>query len=173
VRHLFAILITVTCLLTGTAAAAQTVVGMVRAVYDGDTILLATQRQSRLKIRLYGVDAPETGKGGQPGQRFAGVARRTLMYKLMGRQVSAEIRETDQYNRAVAVIRYQGRDINAEMIAEGMAWAYRRYLQAPYASEYLAAENTARNRRQGLWRDPKPVPPWEFRLGGRKGRGRR
>ena len=77
----------------------------------------------------------------------------------MGKKVSAEIIDVDQYQRAVAVIRYAGRDINREMVAEGMAWAYRRYLQGPYASEYLDAENRARARRAGLWRDANPRPP--------------
>jgi endonuclease YncB( thermonuclease family) len=137
--------------------------GVVRAVYDGDTILLATREESRLKVRLYGIDAPETAKPDSPGQPFGTIAKRTLMYKIMGRQVSAEIVDIDQYQRAVAIIRYAGRDINREMAAEGMAWAYRHYLEGAYASEYIGAENRARSRRAGLWRDANPQPPWEFR----------
>jgi endonuclease YncB( thermonuclease family) len=49
------------------------------------------------------------------------------------------------------------------MVAEGMAWSYRQYLQGPYASEYLDAEERARSSRTGLWRDTNPRPPWEFR----------
>jgi len=149
--------------------AARTIEGVVRAVYDGDTILLATREESRLKVRLYGIDAPETPKPDTPGQPFGAVARRTLMYKIMGRQVSAELIDIDQYKRAVAVIRYNGRDINREMTAEGMAWAYRQYLQGPYASEYIGAENRARSRRAGFWRDANPRPPWEFRQAGKRG----
>lgn len=85
------------------------------------------------------------------------------MYKIMGRQVSAEIVDNDQYQRAVAIIRYGGRDINREMVSEGMAWAYRQYLAGPYASEYIGSEDVARARHKGLWRDPNPQPPWEFR----------
>lgn len=143
--------------------AARTIEGVVRAVYDGDTILLATREESRLKVRLYGIDAPETAKPDTPGQPFGAIAKRTLMYKIMGRQVSAEIIDIDQYRRAVAVIRYAGRDINLEMTAEGMAWAYRHYLQEPYTSEYIAAENQARSKRAGIWREVNPQPPWEFR----------
>ncbi|BCS55896.1 thermonuclease family protein [Geobacter sp. SVR] len=157
-------------LLAGDACAGRIIVGMVRAVYDGDTVLLATREQSRLKVRLYGIDAPETAKPDQPAQPFGAVAKRTLMYKIMGRQVSAEIVDTDQYNRAVAVIRYAGRDINREMVAEGMAWAYRQFLQGPYASEYLSSEESARARHKGLWRDPNPLPPWEFRQALKGGR---
>ena len=166
------LLLTLCALLLLTAAdgqAGRTIEGVVRAVYDGDTLLLATREESRLKVRLYGIDAPETAKPDQPGQPFGTISKRTLMYKIMGRQVSAEIIDIDQYKRAVAVIRYGGRDINREMAAEGMAWAYRQYLQGPYASEYIAAESRARSRRAGLWRDANPQPPWEFRQAGKKG----
>ncbi|HEY3309064.1 MAG TPA: thermonuclease family protein [Desulfuromonadaceae bacterium] len=147
----------------GNCLAARTVEGVVRKVYDGDTILLATREESRLKLRLYGIDAPETVKPGQEGQPFGEVSKRTLMYKIMGRSISAEIVDIDQYHRAVAVIRYSGRDINREMVAEGLAWAYRQYLQGAYTSEYITAEESARARHKGLWRDANPTPPWEFR----------
>jgi endonuclease YncB( thermonuclease family) len=150
-------------LLTGTACAGRTVEGVVRAVYDGDTVLLATREESRLKVRLYGIDAPETNKPDTPGQPFGDISRRTLMFKIMGRRVTAEIVDIDQYKRAVAVIIYQGRDINLEMVAEGMAWAYRHYLQGAYASEYIGAEERARSQRTGIWRKSNPLPPWEFR----------
>ncbi len=150
-------------LTNGEVLAGPVVEGMVRAVYDGDTILLATRAQSRFKVRLYGIDAPEAGGPDSPGQPFGGVARRTLMFKIMGREVSAEVVESDEYRRAVAVIRYSGRDINREMLSEGMAWAYRRYLSGPYASDYIEAEYQARASHRGLWRSANPVPPWEFR----------
>ncbi|HIJ95065.1 MAG TPA: nuclease [Desulfuromonadales bacterium] len=147
----------------GDASAGRVVTGVVRAVYDGDTVLLATREESRLKIRLYGIDAPETRKPDQPGQPFGDDSKRALMKKIIGRQVSAEIIDVDQYKRVVAVIRFAGRDINREMVSEGMAWAYRQYLHAPYASEYIGRESRARSQRTGLWRDSKPLPPWEYR----------
>ncbi len=143
--------------------AGQTIEGIVRAVYDGDTILLATRQENRMKVRLYGIDAPETTKPGQAGQPFSTASKRTLMYKIMGRQVSIEIMDSDSYKRTVAIVRYAGRDINREMVYEGMAWAYRQYLLPPYASAYIDTEQSARNRHKGIWRDPNPTPPWEFR----------
>ncbi len=150
-------------LLTCSAYAGRMVEGMVKAVYDGDTILLTTREESRLKVRLYGIDAPETKKPDQPGQPYGEISKRTLMYKIMGRRVTAEIIDIDPYKRAVAVIRYSGKDINREMVAEGLAWAYRQYLQGPYESEYINEETRARSRRAGLWRESNPQPPWEFR----------
>jgi endonuclease YncB( thermonuclease family) len=147
----------------GEVHAGSKVAGFVKAVYDGDTVLLATRNNNRLKVRLYGIDAPETRKPDKLGQPFGDVAKRTLMYKVMGRQVSAEIIDKDQYDRSVAVLRYQGRDINREMVSEGLAWAYRQYLDGAYVSEYIGAEEQARRIRKGLWRDNNPLPPWEFR----------
>ena len=169
-KILIAILLQVV-LLAGTANAGRTIEGMVRAVYDGDTLLLTTRREGRLKVRLYGVDAPETRKPDKPGQPYGDISKRTLMYKIMGRRVTAEIVDIDQYKRAVAVVRYEGRDINREMVTEGLAWAYRQYLQGPYESEYIDSESRARSRRVGLWRESNPQPPWEFR-NGHKGRGK-
>ena len=156
-------LCTLLLLAAGDCHAGRRVDGVVRAVYDGDTLVLVTRESSRLKIRLYGIDAPETAKPDKPGQPYGEAAKRALLSKVMGKQVSAEIVDVDQYQRAVAVIRCAGRDINREIVAEGLAWAYRQYLQGPYASEYLAAENSARSRRLGLWQDANPQPPWEFR----------
>lgn len=167
-------LIVILCVLSlaSNASAGRIIEGMVKAVYDGDTVLLATREESRLKVRLYGIDAPETRKPDKPGQPYGEVAKRTLMYKIMGRRVTAEIMDIDQYKRAVAIIRYDGKDINREMVAEGMAWAYRQYLQGgPYESEYSNREAWAHSHRAGLWRESHPQPPWEFR-NGQKGKGK-
>ncbi len=163
-KIVFTILVQI-LLLSNIAFAGRTVQGLVKAVYDGDTVVLLTREESRLKVRLYGIDAPETNKPNKPGQPYGDISKRTLMYKIMGRRVTAEIMDIDQYKRAVAVIRYEGKDINREMVSEGMAWAYRQYLSGAYASEYIDAESLARSRRAGLWQESNPRPPWEFRNG--------
>lgn len=71
--------------------------------------------------------------------------------------------DLDRYRRAVSVVRLGQRGINQEMVREGFAWAYRRYLERPYASEYIEAEEVARRERRGLWLLGNPQPPWEFR----------
>lgn len=161
--RLLPIIFTLILLTAADCPAGRIIEGVVRSVYDGDTLLLATRQEGRFKLRLYGIDAPETAKPDKPGQPYGDAARRALQSKILGRQVSVEVIETDQYQRVVAVIRYAGRDINREMVSEGMAWAYRHYLQGAYASEYIGAESRARALRSGLWRDANPQPPWEFR----------
>lgn len=150
-------------LLTAVPAYAESLRGMVKSVYDGDTVALVGRGIGRVKVRLYGIDAPETRKPERPGQPFGEQAKRVLMYKLLGREVTADVVEKDSYGRIVAVIRLAGKDVNAEMVAEGMAWAYRYHLVAPYASTYIRLEEQARLQRRGLWRDTSPQPPWEFR----------
>ena len=68
-------------------------------------------------------------------------------------------------NRVVASVS-SGRRTRLDQIETGMAWHYKRYEreQLPeHRVAYARAEGAARAERRGLWRDPKPVPPWEFR----------
>lgn len=159
-------------LLVCTGASAETIHGMVRAVYDGDTISLASRSSGRVTVRLYGIDAPETKKPDRNGQQFGDISRRMLMFKIMGKAVTVDVKDRDQYNRVVGVVRLNGADINALMVREGMAWAYRRYLEGGYASEYISLEEQARRQRAGLWRQGNPQPPWEFRNGTGSGKKR-
>lgn len=157
-------------LITVLPASAETLRGMVKAVHDGDTVVLVGRGTGRVTVRLYGVDAPETRKPDSSGQPFGGQAKRVLMFKVLGKEVAAEVQDRDQYGRVVAVLQLAGRDINAEMVTEGMAWAYRQFLNGPYASRYILLEEQARRQRRGLWRDNNPQPPWEFRRGQKKRR---
>lgn len=148
----------------------RVVEGKVVKVSDGDTIQVVTVDGTKLKSRLYGIDAPETpkvnrrtGKVNKPGQPYGEEAERALAQKIAGKTVRLEIMDIDQYKRMVGRIILDGRDINREMVREGWAWAYKRYLQSPYASEYIGAEKQARAARLGLWQQGNPQPPWEFR----------
>lgn len=144
--------------------------GIVSKVSDGDTVQVQDALGTRVKVRLYGIDAPETekrnrktGRVSNQGQPFGVEAFQALKGKIGGQRVTVEVRDIDRYRRAVSVVRLAKRDINQEMVREGFAWAYRQYLERPYASEYLQAEEEARRERRGLWRQGNPQPPWEFR----------
>lgn len=144
--------------------------GKVVKVSDGDTVQVVTADGTKLKSRLYGIDAPETPKGNhrngkvnKPGQPYGEEAERALAQKIAGKAIRLEIMDIDQYKRMVSRIILNGRDINQEMVREGWAWAYKQYLQSPYASEYIGAEKQARAARLGLWQQGNPQPPWEFR----------
>ncbi|WP_236015015.1 thermonuclease family protein [Geomonas anaerohicana] len=139
-------------------------------VSDGDTVQVQDVLGTKVKVRLYGIDAPETekrnrrtGRISKPGQPFGEEAFQALKGKIGGQRVTVEVRDVDRYRRAVSVLRLGGWDVNQEMVREGFAWAYRQYLDRPYASEYIRAEEEARREGRGLWREGNPQPPWEFR----------
>lgn len=148
----------------------RTIEGIVTKVSDGDTINVTDPVGSKLKIRLYGVDAPETEKSNKrtghvskPGQPYGDEAWKALDRKIYRKRVKVDVMDIDRYRRAVSVVWLDGRNINKEMVAEGWAWAYRQYLDRPHASEYIQAEEMARDKMLGLWQQNNPQPPWEFR----------
>lgn len=112
-------------------------------VSDGDTVQVQDALGTKVKVRLYGIDAPKTekrnrrtGRVSKPGQPYGEEAFQALKGKIGGQRVTVEVRDIDRYRPAVAVVRLRNRDINQDMVREGFAWAYRQYLDRPYASEY-------------------------------------
>ena len=123
-------------------------------VVDGDTIHVRDGQGTR-KIRLHGIDAPETS---QPYGKAAG---RKLDRLIGGGKVQVLSMDTDRYGRTVAKIYHGDRYIIEEMVRQGYAWWYERYARSEF--KLRSAENEARNAKRGLWQDQDPVPPWEFR----------
>ena len=123
-------------------------------VYDGDTIEVMAGGPSSLRVRLHAIDAPEKG------QPFSNVARKRTRELTEGKRVRVEVRDRDQYDRLVARIYVDGTDLSEQLIREGLAWHYTRY-----SSEIALgkAQREARKAHRGLWQDPDPEPPWEFR----------
>jgi micrococcal nuclease len=148
----------------------RTVEGVVVKVTDGDTIKVETSERTILRVRLYGIDAPETekysrrtGRISKAGQPYGEEAYRALESRILGKKVKVDIIDIDRYKRMVGIVYLDSGDINLEMVKKGWAWAYREYLKGSYASEYLDAEKEARAKKLGLWKQANPQPPWEFR----------
>ena len=172
-RLAFYLLLLASLVLIGNAYAKdpiRTIEGIVSKVSDGDTIHVTDNLGTKVKVRLYGIDAPETqkpnkktGRISKPGQPYGEEAFQALKSKIYRQQVKLEIMDIDQYKRSVGIVWLNGKNINQEMVAEGYAWAYGQYLDRPHASEYIEAEEQARSRKLGLWKQNNPQPPWEFR----------
>ena len=116
------------------------------------------------RIRLYGVDAPETEQSylaGRARWTCGNRAKRDLARHIDARSVTCDERDRDRYGRVVAVCRHAGRDVNAWLVAQGWALAYRRYSGA-----YVDEEEAARAARRGVWRG-EFVAPWDWRRGER------
>jgi endonuclease YncB( thermonuclease family) len=144
-------------LLACTAQAAE-FRGRVVGVTDGDTLTVLHDSRAE-KVRLNGIDTPEQG---QPYSQRAKQATASLAMKQL---VTVQVRTLDRYGRTVADVRLpDGRLLNEVLVRAGYAWWFRRYSADP---RLATAEAEARAARVGLWADPLPVPPWEWRATGR------
>ena len=123
-------------------------------VTDGDTITVL-DGTTPVKVRLNGIDSPEKG------QPFGARAKQLTSKLAFGIDVTVRPLGRDRYGRVLGeVILPDGRVLNRELVAAGMAWHYARYSK----DETLARlERQARKGRVGLWSKPRPVAPWEFR----------
>lgn len=134
-----------------------TLLCLVIAISDGDTLKArcgdpGAYRQ--LTIRLAEIDAPEKA---QPyGQR----SRQHLADLCFQTQAAVRPISQDRYGRTVARVECRGQDASLEQARSGMAWAYTRFLTDP---EIKRLEESARAAGLGLWADPAPVPPWDWR----------
>jgi micrococcal nuclease len=143
------------------AAGAQQPVlsGTVTRVIDGDTIQVQLS-SGPIRVRLNSIDTPEKD------QPWGPEAHAALAGRVEGKRVDLEPVTQDHYDRLVAVVFLDSENINAWMVQQGDAWAYRDYLEDP---SYCAWEAVARAARLGLWSLPpgSRVAPWEWRAAGR------
>lgn len=122
---------------------------------DGDTITLLDANQAQHKIRLFGIDAPEYR------QPYARAAAKALADLVAGEGVGIDVKDTDSYGRTVGVVYKGNLNVNLKLVQSGYAWWYRKY--APLSDDFREAEERARIGRSGLWAEPNPTPPWEWR----------
>lgn len=129
--------------------------GTVVGVVDGDTVDVRLD-SGMIRVRLHAIDTPERG------QPYGSVAKDALSRVVFGRAVELEPYEQDRYDRLVARIWMGDVDVNALMIRQGYAWAYRKYLDD---ARYCVYEFDARQARRGLWQAAatERVAPWEWR----------
>ena len=143
------------CLLATSAVHAADFTGQVVSVLDGDTIEVLHNNHAE-RIRLSGIDCPEKA------QAYGQKAKHAASALVFGREVTLQTHGKDKYRRTLAdVILPHGTNVNHELVRDGWRWWYRKYALGNTTLERLEAE--ARESRMGLWVDPYPVPPWEWR----------
>jgi len=122
----------------------------VTEVIDGDSIVVGSEQ-----VRLAHIDAPEWN------QPFGRQAKEFVMGNCLGWKVRLKRMGKDQYGRTLAeVILPDGRNLNQELVREGLAWHYRRYSHDRF---YQELEHEARAKKKGLWADSYTIAPWEWR----------
>jgi micrococcal nuclease len=166
-------------------AQAETFQCKVVGIISGDTITCLTDQKEQVKVRLYQIDAPESG------QAYGQKAKQALSDMIYGQTIDVENKGTDRYKRTIGSVVYRdfialqacddnmnqqsqkyhnGKlswecnlptyDINLKMIAEGYAWYYPFTKKNP---EYQQAEQEAKAAKRGLWADVHAMPPWKYR----------
>jgi endonuclease YncB( thermonuclease family) len=158
-QNIVPFLVLVVCLSAGPASAWQ---GRVVRVLDGDSLLVRDTSRVH-EIRLYGIDAPEYKQSF--GRQAARIARKQLLHK----KVNVVGVDVDRYGREVALV-YRGEIlVNRELVRRGAAWMYPRYCRKKNLCRTMkTVQETARQKRLGLWAGDNPLSPWKWKYLNRK-----
>lgn len=127
--------------------------GEVVAVKDGDTLVLLSEGRP-VTVRLSRIDAPEKG------QPYGTAAKERLAELVFKRHCTVTETSLDRYGRTVGQVYCDGVDVNCAMVADGLAWQFRRYDKSEYLERY---QQSAKQLKRGLWAEPNPTEPWVWR----------
>lgn len=139
---------------------AETLVGRVVGLADGDTVTVLDAQNTQHKIRLAGIDAPEKG------MPFGNVSKQALSGLVFDKSVQVDWHKLDRYGRKVGKVLIEGLDANLEQVKRGLAWHYKDYAKEQTSEDqqrYAEAETLARTEKRGLWVDAEPIAPWAWR----------
>ncbi|EGK15358.1 thermonuclease family protein [Psychrobacter sanguinis] len=145
------------CPISGNVITAKSV-----RVIDGDTLEIIPTKGPSERIRLLGIDAPESN------QAHGTYSTQTLQQCVNQGQVIVEWFEQDRYQRLLGKVRAYGVDCNLNQIQQGAAWHYKQYQQSQSEFDrlnYANAEVNARRQAIGLWASSTVVAPWDYRRG--------
>jgi len=132
---------------------AQDIKGKVLDVIDGDTYKLMVNGKM-VKVRLLGIDCPEHD------QAYGWRATKTAENLVLGKNVTVKIGGKDLYHRVLGTVFLEnGTNVCKEMIKSGYAWKYK----YSHDHDLEKLESTAKKAKLGLWADPNPVSPWDFK----------
>jgi endonuclease YncB( thermonuclease family) len=130
----------------------------VTEVTDGDTFVAAGAEGNTITVRVWGIDAPESG------QPYGSAATQVAREVIGGALVDVHVQDTGPYGRHIGRVRteYEGKDVDLgrSLTLSGLAWHSRKY---PTSDILVQHEEEARRQEKGLWEQPAPTPPWEHR----------
>jgi len=128
-------------------------------VNDGDTLTCLDESNQQQKVRLAEIDAPELS------QDFGKVSREALATMVFGKTVEVVDDGKDRYGRWIGHLTVNGIDVNRQMVATGNAWHYAAY---SHDDSLAALQAQAQAQKVGLWAQPSPQPPWDYRANAAK-----
>ena len=130
--------------------------GKVVGIADGDTFTILTEDMQRIKVRVYGIDCPESG------QDYGNVAKHYTSDLIFGKQVYIQDKGKDRYERTLGIVftLLDSVCLNTALLTAGLAWHYKHFDKN---QEWAELEQQARNNKKGLWERADVVVPWEWR----------
>lgn len=129
-------------------------VGRVVRVSDGDTVTVLDANNTQHRVRLAQIDAPESK------QAFSMVSKKALSELIAAKEVVVKIDGIDRYKRVLGEIFIDDKNVNLYMVRNGFAWAYTQYVSD---NNYFNAQEAGQREKLGLWSDPHPMAPWDYR----------
>lgn len=127
----------------------------VKKVSDGDTFWINNGTEKGEKIRLIGVDAPETQKSKKKEIGYYGEEAKAYLTQLLSNKkvrIEQDVSPKDQYGRTLAYAYLEdGTFINAELIKNGYAKTLTIPPNVKHSKEFLKLEREARQNNRGLW----------------------
>lgn len=134
--------------------------GKVVGIKDGDTIEVLTVDKKVEVIRLAHVDCPEKAQPfGQRAKQFASDFCFGKTVKII------ETARRDRGGRMIGLVLYNDKCLNQALVSNGLAWHFKKYSKD---MSYDVLEQKARAAKIGLWLDPNPIAPWDWRKNKRK-----
>ncbi|HXJ99279.1 MAG TPA: thermonuclease family protein [Gelidibacter sp.] len=138
----------------------QTITGKVVGIMDGDTFKLLTKDSTVIRVRLANIDCPEKK------QDFSAKATEFTSKAIFGKTVAVHVQSKDRYKRYIANVIYNDSlSLCHELVKNGLAWHYIKFSKDKTLKQM---EDAARQAKVGLWKDPNPMAPWEWRDSRRK-----
>ena len=131
-------------------------------VIDGDTIEITLANASSERVRLLGIDAPESN------QSYGFQSADNLTSCVIGKNVIIQWDKKDRYDRLIGKVLANGKDCNLKQVEDGYAWHYKQYQSEQRKEDrltYSNAEVFARKAKKGLWADSCLIAPWNWRNG--------
>jgi endonuclease YncB( thermonuclease family) len=155
------LLVATLCLLASSQKVTEVFSGNVIGVSDGDTIEVLINRKAT-KVRLEAIDSPESN------QSYGNRAKQELSRLVFGKLATIRKTGEDRYGRVLGYVMIGDIEVNSKLVEEGWAWHYREYNDE---ERFAKLEVEAREAKRGLWEDPKPLAPWEFRARQKRDKG--
>lgn len=143
---------------TPTASIGAVLIGKCTYVQDGDSLKLIPDGETEeVRVRLYGIDAPEKG------QEFSNQSREHLRKLTLKKNIRVEVQDTDRYGRYIGKVYVGSTYVNQEMLRAGLAWYYGHHADNNKDADLQKAQQRARKAAKGLWSNPDAVNPRQFR----------